>query len=449
MRFLLNRNLLLSVCFIFGVEKADAEIITFEHVNVIPMDEELVLSNYRVVVDNDKITVIEPMSAKTIHKSDRTIDCHGKYMLPGLTDAHYHPRGASTEKDFELFYKLLIANGITSVISMGEDGGQDAIAIRDHANNSSVLAPVYFTAGPFLGGEELKSPKDAIESVRYHKQRGYDFIKVHEDFTLDTYLTLLREAEKAGIPVVGHAQRELPLEYTLRLTLIAHMEEIVDIFSDNKNFKIADISDQEAKKIAAQVKNSGVYISPTLSVLAMIQDYRDDVRFDKLKNRSQTKFLSKEEFLNYTTEGKEYRREVFSSPKGVEAVDKLVKGTQLLTKAFYEAGVPMLVGTDNIGLQISGFSIHDEMAAMSAAGLSAFSILNSATALSARYLKRQAIAGTISIGKNAEFILLSKNPLNDIKNTRDIQGVMLKGKWLDKKALDQLLLDVKAARKVE
>lgn len=449
MRFLLNRNLLLSVCFIFGVEKADAEIITFEHVNVIPMDEELVLSNYRVVVDNDKITVIEPMSTKAIHKSDRTIDCHGKYMLPGLTDAHYHPRGASTEKDFELFYKLLIANGITSVISMGEDGGQDAIAIRDHANNPSVLAPVYFTAGPFLGSEELKSPKDAIESVRYHKQRGYDFIKVHEDFTLDTYLTLLREAEKAGIPVVGHAQRELPLEYTLRLTLIAHMEEIVDIFSDNKNFKIADISDQEAKKIAAQVKSSGVYISPTLSVLAMIQDYRDDARFDKLKNRSQTKFLSKEEFLNYTTEGKEYRREVFSSPKGVEAVDKLVKGTQLLTKAFYEAGVPMLVGTDNIGLQISGFSIHDEMAAMSAAGVSAFAILNSATALSARYLKRQAIAGTISIGKNAEFILLSKNPLNDIKNTRDIQGVMLKGKWLDKKALDQLLLDVAAARKVE
>jgi imidazolonepropionase-like amidohydrolase len=426
-----------------------AEVIAFENVNVIPMDQKRILYNYRVLVDDGKINAIEPMTKNSVLKPDRIIDCQGKYMMPGLTDAHYHLRGAQNEKDFELLYKLLLANGITSVVSMGEDAGQDAIAVKAHANKKDVLAPVYFTAGPFLGSEQLKTPKDAIEAVNYHKERGYDFIKVHEDFPLDTYLTLLNEAEKAGIPVVGHAQRALPLEYTLRLSLIAHMEEIVDIFSDTNNFKIIKFNERQVKDIAAQVKNSGVYISPTLIVLAMIQDYRNDTRFEKLKNRPETRYLSKAEYKNYTTEGKEYRQEIFSSAKGIEAVDALIKGTQQLTEAFYKAGVPMLVGSDNIGLQITGFSFHDEMEAMQKAGMSSFDILNAAIVLSARYLKRQAIAGTISVGKNAEFILLSKNPLADIRHTRDVQGVMLKGKWLDKTTINQFLVDVDAARKLE
>jgi imidazolonepropionase-like amidohydrolase len=421
----------------------------FEHVNVIPMDQKRVLNNYRVIVEAGKIAAIESMQVKSTIKADRVIDCHGKYLMPGLTDVHYHPRGASSPKDFDLLYKLLLANGVTTVVSMGEDGGQDAIAIKAHANNSDVLAPVYFTAGPFLGGDELKTPKDALASVRYHKQRGYDFIKVHEDFPIETYLALLDEAEKAGIPVVGHAQRSLPLEYTLRLTLIAHMEEIVDIFSDSNNLNIADISDQQAAEIAAQVKSSGVYVSPTLTVLAMIQDYRDNVRFDKLKSRLETRYLSKEEYKNYTTDGKEYRRDIFSASHGVQAIDKLVNGTRQLTKAFYKAGVPMLIGSDNIGLQITGFSLHDEMESMEALEIPAFDILNSATAISARYLKRQAVSGTISVGKNAEFILLADNPLLTVKNTRNLLGVMIKGRWLDQKTLGQFLKDVELARKLE
>lgn len=444
---LLNATILLITAMVSY--SAHAEIIAFENVNVIPMDQQRILNNHRIVVDDGKIKSIEPMAKNSSVKADLIIDCKGKYIMPGLTDAHFHPRGAKTEKDFDLFYKLLLANGITSVVTMGEDGGQDAIAIKNHANNKDVLAPIYFTAGPFLGSDELKTPKDAVDAVRYHKQRGYDFIKVHEDFPIDTYLTLLSEAEKSGIPVVGHAQRTLPLEYTLRLTLIAHMEEIVDIFSDTNNFKITDFSEQQAKEIATQVKDSGVYISPTLTVLAMIQDYRDNARFEKLKNRPETRFLSKSEYKNYTTEGKEYRQGIFSSPKGIEAVDKLIKGTQQLTSAFYKAGVPMLVGSDNIGLQITGFAVHDEMEAMHKVGLSNFDILNGATVLSARYLKRQAVAGTISVGKNAEFILLSENPLNDLKNTRDLQGVMLKGHWLDKKMLGQFLTDVETARNLE
>ncbi|MES2675857.1 MAG: amidohydrolase family protein [Pseudomonadota bacterium] len=438
---------LLVITFAFKCSLLKAEIIAFENVNLITMEEDKLLHQYRVITDDDKIVDISPMAKPGKIIANRIINCAGKYLMPGLTDAHFHPRGAKTLQDMQLFYKLLIANGITTVVSMGEDAGQDAIATREYANNKSNLAPFYFTAGPLLGSEDLKTPADAITTVKYHKKRGYDFIKVHEDFPKEVYFTLLREAQQAGIPVVGHAQRSLPLEYSLRLNLIVHMEEIVDIYSDMKNFLIADITAQQARDIAAQVKASGIYISPTLTVLAKIQDYRDDGRFNALKSRSESRYLTKQEFENYTTEDQEYRQELFKRPNIIAAVDLLVTGTQTLTKAFYEAGVSMLVGSDNIGLQVTGFSIHEEMEAMNKAGMSTFAVLNSATLISARYLKRQAIAGTISVGKNAEFILLAENPLSDIRHTRNLQGVMLKGKWFDKKALEQMLVDVENGRR--
>jgi len=427
----------------------NAEILSFENVNVIPMSEERVLKDQRVIVDGDRIVAIEPMSMESHIKPTHRIDCQHKYLMPGFTDVHFHPRGANNERELQLFYKLLLANGITTVVSMGEDPGQDAIAIKQYANKKEVIAPVYFTAGPFLGSDNLRSPQEALEMVRLHQQRGYDFIKIHEDVAKDTYLALLAEAEKEGIPVVGHAQRNLPLEYTLRLTLIAHMEEVAMVFADNQNFIIPELSIDKAQEIASQVKASGIYISPTLTVLQMIQDYRDDARFEKLKRRPETRYLAKSEYDNYTTEGKEYRTELFSSAKGISAVDTLMKNTQTLTKAFAIAGVPLLVGTDNIGLQIAGFSIHDEMAAMHDADVPTFTVLNGATQLAARYLKRQAVAGTISEGKKAEFILLSRNPLDDIRNTRSVEGVMIKGRWFDKKMLNGFLQDVENSRKAE
>ncbi len=440
-----NITRLVVASLVFLAYNLNAKTILFEHVNLIPMDMEIILYDQNVLVIDDKIVSITPFQPEQKYKSDQKINCRGKYMMPGLVDAHFHQTGKSID-DFKLQFNLLIANGVTSAISMMEWDGQDTIGLRDYASRKDNLAPYYVTAGPGLDAATLKNPDDAIKMVAYHKQRGYDFIKLHGNIDKETYLTLLREAEKNRIPVVGHAQRNMPLEYSLRLALIAHMEEITMVFSDENKMEIVDMNELLAMQIAKDVKNSGIYLSPTLSIMAGIENFTDDDRFKKFKTRSINQYLSPATFKENTLEGKEYRSTFFLSPQGKELVRKIIASNKTLTLAMHKAGVPLLVGSDNFGLQITGFSLHDEMQQMNEAGIPAFDVLKAATVTGTRYLNRSAVAGTISEGKNAEFVILAKNPLDNINNTREIEGVMLKGQWLNKKRLDNLLRDVKTAQ---
>src|SRR5436853_6542537 len=117
---------------------------------------------------------------------------------------------------------------------------------------------------------------------------------------------------------------------------------------------------------------------------------------------------------------------------------------QKLTRAMHDSGVRLLVGTDamNTGV-IPGFSAHDEMAELVAAGLTPFEALRAATANAAEFLNgtagRARTAGTVAIGQTADVVLLDANPLADIANTRRIAGVAIGGHWLSSAAINSML----------
>ena len=112
------------------------------------------------------------------------------------------------------------------------------------------------------------------------------------------------------------------------------------------------------------------------------------------------------------------------------------------TRILSDHGVPFLTGSDTFGMVIVGFSLHEELRLLTETGLTPYEALRASTVSAARYLSTMAIEGTISEGKNANMVLLNKNPLEDINNTKTIEGVMLKGKWFDRDELDKMLLDV-------
>ena len=104
------------------------------------------------------------------------------------------------------------------------------------------------------------------------------------------------------------------------------------------------------------------------------------------------------------------------------------------------AGINLLAGTDLASSVIyPGFSLHDELGLLVEAGLTPLEALRTATSNPARLFPNSQ-AGTIAAGKSADLVLLDANPVEDIRNAQRISGVVLKGRFLDRKALDQVLV---------
>jgi imidazolonepropionase-like amidohydrolase len=108
-----------------------------------------------------------------------------------------------------------------------------------------------------------------------------------------------------------------------------------------------------------------------------------------------------------------------------------------MVRRFQTAGVRLLVGTDamNTGV-VPGFSVHDELADLVAAGLTPYEALRAATVNAAAFFAVQGRTGTIAVGQPADLVLLEANPLDAIANSRRIAGVMLRGVWLGRDQLD-------------
>ena len=111
--------------------------------------------------------------------------------------------------------------------------------------------------------------------------------------------------------------------------------------------------------------------------------------------------------------------------------------------AMHNKGIPLLAGPDSANQGVFwGSSIHEELELLVMAGLSELEALKTATLNPAIYLEATDSLGTVSKGKLADFILLDANPLDNISNTKKINGVVTNGRFFNKNALDSLLLNV-------
>jgi imidazolonepropionase-like amidohydrolase len=117
-----------------------------------------------------------------------------------------------------------------------------------------------------------------------------------------------------------------------------------------------------------------------------------------------------------------------------------------LTGELWRAGVPIVAGSDTPNpLVFPGSSLHEELELLVGAGLTPLAALLAATREAARFRRQLDSQGTVEAGKVADMVLLDANPLEDIRNTRKIAGVVLAGRYLDRAALDGLLEESAAA----
>lgn len=438
MRILKSYFPLLILFISFSICNAQTKTISFEGVNVIPMNTEGIIYNQRVIISNGRIFKIEPTSQKSTYHIDSTIQSSGKYLIPGLVETHYHLQN-SIENEF----KLLIANGITSARNMAEYPGQDHIKIREQAQHNSILSPHYYTTGPYLKRNDFKHIDSVDSIVEYHKKRGYDYLKLADNLPKNIYLALLEKAHHENIEIIGHGQRELPLEYSLRMKSIAHMEEFMNIFNEEQKNSMEFL--EEAAK---EIKTSGIYVSPTLGIFEMISRYADKKKSAILNKDDNIKYLPKHYSDYWKSDKINYRtKSWFVSKKALIRLEKELEWQKKFTQILNNRGVPLMAGSDTYGLFLPGFSLHHELELINKSGLSTYETLKTATVNPARYLNTIALSGTINEGKLADMVLLDKNPLENIEYTRTILGVVIKGKWLDRETLDRMLFDVENSNK--
>lgn len=422
----------------------NSDTISIENVNVIPMTREIILYKQRVLFSGGKIIKIEPVTSPG-KKVSLTIDGTDKYLIPGLAEMHYHYRSNDIKNDF----KLLIANGITTVRNMAEFEGQNHIAIRQHVVSGELLGPNYYTTGPYLKSEQLRTNEEVRAVVKMHKEKGYDFLKIAANLPQDIYLKLLEECQASHVQIIGHSQRNLPLEFSLRMKSIEHIEEFLYL-SDGSGATFFKQSKAELIKLAQQLNSSGIYIGTTLVVFDFINNCLDDEKFAAFQHNDLVKYLAKKEREDFLTERNDYRKlksRVFDGVKAPSLFDSYFVWMKAFARILSDSKVRLLTGSDTYGMVIVGFSLHQEFGLLQETGIKPYEILLASTVNPARYLDNYAVEGTITEGKNANMVLLNENPLDDIKNTKAIEGVVLKGKWLDRKTLDSMLEEVELAFK--
>jgi hypothetical protein len=294
----------------------------------------------------------------------------------------------------------------------------------------------------------VNNPAEARQAVISLKQRGVDFIKVHNRVPRDAYFALADECRKQGITFVGHIPRGISAEEASEAgqKSIEHTETLIEAaaFQQGSTAKspeqaLATYTDERRKALFALFVKNGTWYCPTLIEYRNFSFETDPSVLDDPRQK----------YLARAT--KEYIEKFFPVPPRNTPVEQYAGRRALfqrllgLVGEMQRAGVGILAGTDPPARGVfPGFSLHDELALLVQAGLTPMEALQAATRNPAKFLGKLDSFGTIEKGKIADLVLLEANPLEDIRNTRRVAAVVIGGRLILKPELQTMLDKVEA-----
>lgn len=439
----------LSSCATDKTSSIEADYIV-ENVNIIAMDKPVTKNHMAVAIKEGKIAAIIDQSKAHRIKASQRINGENRYLMPGLADMHVHVRWNP-----QVMFNLFLAHGVTTAANMwllDGDGAIDHLKLRDQIATGEIAGPRYLVSGVFLGGDFPATIEEVESVLDDHQEKRIDFVKIHDDLNSDIYNAVIAGAKKRGLNVRGHAQRNKPLKNSLSLNALEHMEEFLYVSrdapfaTDNRDDFLSAyranaerlLDAQYREKVVNDIAVSDMYVDPTLIVYKMVGEWASDEYLSAMRNNPELQYLPidvREHWLNAATNP--YQEEGFPITKA--EVDHNLKILFLLTKELHDAGVPLMTGTDTFGTLVPGLSLHQELQLFVEAGLTPFEALKCSTVNVAAYLDEAGEAGVIQVGARADFILLDKNPLLDIRNTQSVSGVYTNERWLSRADIQQLL----------
>ncbi|MFD2574276.1 amidohydrolase family protein [Spirosoma soli] len=419
--------------------------IVFQGVNVIPMDRERVIENQTVVTRNGKITAVGNAANTKFSKDALLVEAKGKYLLPGWAEMHAHVPPIDDIEPMKEVLMLYLTNGITTI--RGMLGHPRHLELRSKINNGDILGPHFYATGPSFNGQSVKTAERGAEMVREQKAAGYDFLKLHPGLTNQTFPAIARTAQEVGIPFVGHVSfnvgvwRAIDAKYSSIDHLDGFVEAItpgVDTLAEQETGLFASwiayrADASQIPKLVKGLRENRVRVVPTQ---ALAERWLSPLTADAFINDPEMKYMKPQDVQNWVKTKNNYN----SNPNfSKEHAEKLIQIRRQLIAECQKNGVELLLGSDAPQIfNVPGFSIHHEMKYMVDAGLTPYETLRTGTVNVASYLNKPD-AGTIKVGNVADLVLLNGNPLNDINQTRNIEGVMMGTNWLSKGYIQQTL----------
>lgn len=435
--------------------------IVFKNVNVIPMYEEKILERQTVVIKDQSILDIGSSMDIDIPSDAFIIDGEGRFLIPGLSDMMTHTSGS--ENDLLLY----LANGVTTIRIMGNDP-PEVLEWRDQIKNGERAGPNMWIWWPQIqnnnvwpeleyeeatkGGKTwVHSTEEAEQLVAEMAGKGVDGIKPHVVFSLDIYKALLESADKHGLPFDGHAPDSIVQRWltassvspdmseswnqfrNLGVPALTHIEELTKMvsFSDEST---RQASEDSINQIAQETAEDGMWITTTIHPFRSWGDLAVDFEVT-ISKTPETKYIHPHVLNTWGWSGTTY-----SSLGSRPWHSNYLNAQEKMLIALDDAGVQIMSGTDAaVPMMVPGFSLHDELETMVNAGLSPYNVLRTSTYNPALYLNQLEIFGTIEEAKRADLVLLEGNPLDDITNTKQITGTMVRGRWYSRADLDIML----------
>lgn len=433
-----------------------ADSYAIEHVTVLPMTGEAsAISDVTVVVSGGWIEALGPSDTLDLSPDIRRIDGSGKWLMPALSDMHVH---VENERLIGLLWGMFlpereladaqfstqdisapyVGSGVLQIMNMS--AMSEDLKRRDEVHGGRVAGPRMALAAMVDGTPSTwpqgmtrvaADPEQGREVVREVASEGYDFVKVYSMLDLATYSAILEEAEDQGLRVLGHLpeQGEGHTEKLLKppFAMVAHAEEFA--------YQSPDMSDEEIRRYAALAKRTDTWLTSTLRTNELIAQQSRDPEI--LASRPGLSHVHPA-VRAFWEDGNPYVAS--ATPERIERLEAVVDFNRRLVRAFVEAGVPVVPGTDALvpGV-VPGFTLHEELQALVSAGMTNEQALMAATYMSAKWLGVAEERGTVSPGKRADLMLLNANPLEDIANTGNIDAVVVNGKYLSRGDLDRML----------
>ena len=399
----------------------------FKNVNIITMKNDKVLQNKTIVIKNGKIIEI---SDKSKYKSKNTIDAKGKYLMPTMADAHVH----LPEKDDELekVMKLNLINGVTKLRSMRGDW-KDINRRTKYTYEKNYNPRLYLSPSPIHRSHEF-SVTDLETYVKATKDYGFDFIKILSIKSPNLLKQLDSLCKKYDVKIAGHYPEESngvcfsdDLVFSTNYNSFEHLGGLI---GEPEHFE------NRVKKI----KQNNIFVCPTMQWYAVGYGQYD---IDEMLKQRGMEYIPKDIKTDWAEESKLYREKLgeegFEKEKNEYATE--MQDRLKVTKRLNDEEVKLLLSPDSSSkFIVPGFGMLEEMKLYKKAQLSNYDILKSATINFALLFNEN--YGIIEIGKDADFILLSQNPLQDLKALENIETVFYNKTYLDKKQLNEIAKSV-------